>query len=126
MTKLSKKDILEAISKMSIIDVCDLVKMMEEKFGVSVNSMAPISQNNIDANSVKKEEKLEFDIILENFGKNKISVIKTVRAITGLGLKEAKESVEKAPITLKQDVPKKDAEEFKKKLEESGAKVTLK
>ena len=116
----TKEDILESISNMSVMDVVELVKMMEEKFGVS--AAAPVAV----AAGAAAEEKDEFDIVLASFGDNKVAVIKVVREITGLGLKEAKDMVEGAPNTLKEGVPKADVAEIQKKLEDAGAKVEVK
>lgn len=127
MAELSKEDILEAVAKMSVMDICDLVTAMEEKFGVSaaatVAVAGPASAGG-DAGAV--EEKSEFDVVMTDFGANKINVIKAIRAITGLGLKEAKDMVEKTPATVKEGIAKDEAEEVKKQLEEAGAKVDLK
>jgi len=124
---LSKEDILSAISEMSVMDVCELVKMMEEKFGVSaaaaVAVAAPVAGG---AAGAAAEEQTEFTVVLEAFGENKVNVIKVVREITGLGLKEAKDLVEAAPANVKEGIAKKDADDIKKKLEEAGAKVAVK
>ncbi len=124
---ISKEDILEAIAEMSVMDVVDLVKMMEEKFDVS--AAAPVAVAAAPAaggDAGGAEEKTEFDVILASFGSNKVAVIKAVRGITGLGLKEAKELVEGAPAPLKEGVSKEEAEEVKKQLEEAGATVEIK
>lgn len=126
---ISKEDILESISNMSAIDICDLVKLMEEKFGISATSpmaFAATSNNTASDSEKKEEEKTEFTVLMQDFGSNKINVIKAVRAITGLGLKEAKDMVEKAPVSIKEGISKEEAETIKKKLEEAGAKVDLK
>ena len=127
MAELSKEDILEAVAKMSVMDICDLVTAMEEKFGVSaaaaVAVAAPAAAGG-DAGAA--EEKSEFDVVMTDFGANKINVIKAIRAITGLGLKEAKDRVEKTPATVKEGIAKDEAEAVKKQLEEAGAKVDLK
>jgi large subunit ribosomal protein L7/L12 len=123
----TKEEVLEAISEMSVMDVVELVEMMEEKFGVSAAApvaMAAAGGGGGEAAAV--EEQTEFDVVLASFGDNKVGAIKAVRAITGLGLKEAKEMVESAPATLKEGVAKEEAEEMKTKLEEAGAKVELK
>ena len=125
---VSKEDILESISKMSVMDVVELVEAMEEKFGVSAASVAaaPAAAAAGGAASVEAaEEQSEFTIKMSSFGDNKVAVIKVVRAITGLGLKDAKDMVEGAPATVKEDVSKKDADDFKKQLEEAGATVEL-
>jgi large subunit ribosomal protein L7/L12 len=121
---IKKEDILQAISEMSVMDVCDLVKMMEEKFGVSAAAAVGVAAPAAAAAAV--EEKTSFDVVLEAAGENKVNVIKAVRAVTGLGLKEAKDAVEGAPITVKEGVSKADAETIKKQLEEAGAKVKVK
>ena len=122
---LSKDDILNAIAEMSVMDVVELVSAMEEKFGVSaaaaVAAAAPAA-----AAAEAAEEKTEFDIVLKATGDKKVNVIKVVRTITGLGLKEAKDLVDGAPSTLKEGVAKADAEAAKKDLEEAGATVELK
>ena len=122
----SQEEILEAISNMTVMEVVDLISAMEEKFGVSAAAAvaaAPVAAG--DAGGAV-EEKTEFDVVMTSFGSNKVSVIKAVRAITGLGLKEAKEMVEGAPVTVKEAAPKDDAEEVKKQLEEAGASVEVK
>ena len=125
---LSKEEILDAISDMSVMDMVDLIKLMEDKFGVT--AAAPVAAVAAapagDAAGEAAEEKSEFEIFLAEVGDKKIDVIKVVRTITGLGLKEAKDLVEGAPKELKSGVSKKDAEEVKKKLEAIGAKVELK
>jgi len=123
---VSKDDILEAISNMSVMEVVELISDMEEKFGVSAAAaVAAAPAAGGDAGGAV-EEKSEFDVVMTSFGDNKISAIKAVRAITGLGLKEAKEMVESAPATVKEGASKEDAEETKKQLEEAGATVELK
>jgi large subunit ribosomal protein L7/L12 len=121
---VSKEDILEAISNMSVMDVVALVKSMEEKFGVSAAAVAVAAAPAAAAAAV--EEKTEFDVVLAKFGENKINVIKVVREITGLGLKEAKDLVEAAPKAVKEGVAKDVAADLKKKLEEAGATVEVK
>lgn len=124
---LSKEEVLDAIADMSVMDVVQLVEAMEEKFGVSAAAAvaaAPVAAANGDAASV--EEKDDFDIVLTAIGDRKVNVIKAVRAITGLGLKEAKDMVDSAPSTIKETAPKAEAEEAKKQLEEAGATVELK
>jgi large subunit ribosomal protein L7/L12 len=120
----TKVDILESISAMSVMDVVELIKMMEDKFGVT--AAAPVAVAAVAATAAAVEEKTEFDVFLKSFGENKVNVIKVIRAITGLGLKEAKELVEGAPSTVKEAVSKADAENFKKQLEEAGAVVEVK
>jgi large subunit ribosomal protein L7/L12 len=122
---VSKEEILDAIAEMSVMDVVALIEAMEKKFGVSAAAAvatAPVAQ----VAEAAEEEKTEFDVVLAEIGGNKIAVIKAVRAMTGLGLKEAKEAVEGAPSTLKEAVSKEEAEEAKKQLEEAGAKVEIK
>jgi large subunit ribosomal protein L7/L12 len=123
---LSKDDILNAIAEMSVMDVVELVSAMEEKFGVSAAAAVAVAGPAAAGDAPAAEEKTEFDIVLEAAGDKKVNVIKVVRAITGLGLKEAKELVDGAPSTLKEAVSKDDAEDAKKQLEEAGAKVELK
>ena len=122
---ISKNDILEAVGAMSVMDLNDLVKAFEEKFGVSAAAMAVAGPAGGGAAAVA-EEQTEFTIVLSDFGANKVSVIKAVREITGLGLKEAKDMVDAAPKNVKEGVTKADAEAAKKKLEEAGAKVDIK
>jgi large subunit ribosomal protein L7/L12 len=124
---LSKEEVLDAIAEMSVMDVVQLVEAMEEKFGVSAAAAvaaAPAAAGGADAAPV--EEKDDFDIVLTAAGDKKVNAIKAVRAITGLGLKEAKELVDSAPSTIKEAAPKAEAEEAKKALEEAGASVELK
>tara|TARA_S200000501_G_scaffold373832_1_gene421910 strand:- start:910 stop:1290 length:381 start_codon:yes stop_codon:yes gene_type:complete len=124
---LSREEVLDAIAEMSVMDVVQLVEAMEEKFGVSAAAAvaaAPVAAAGGDAAPV--EEKDEFDIVLTAAGDKKVNVIKAVRGITGLGLKEAKEMVDGAPSTLKEAAPKVEADEAKKALEEAGATVELK
>ncbi|WP_455384779.1 50S ribosomal protein L7/L12 [Acidihalobacter prosperus] len=124
---VSKEDILETISNMSVMEVVDLISAMEEKFGVSAAAAvaaAPAAAGGGDAAAA--EEKTEFDVVMSSFGSNKVGVIKVVRAITGLGLKEAKDMVEGAPSTVKEGASKDEAEDIKKQLEEAGASVELK
>ncbi|MBA3563243.1 MAG: 50S ribosomal protein L7/L12 [Gammaproteobacteria bacterium] len=125
---VSKEDILEAISNMSVMEVVDLISDMEEKFGVS--AAAPVAAmaapGAAGSEAAAAEEKTEFDVVMTSFGANKVAVIKAVRTITGLGLKEAKDTVEGAPSTIKEAVSKGDAEGIKKQLEEAGATVELK
>ncbi|OGT55087.1 MAG: 50S ribosomal protein L7/L12 [Gammaproteobacteria bacterium RIFCSPHIGHO2_12_FULL_42_10] len=123
---VNKEDILNAISNMSVMDVVDLVKLMEEKFGVSAASMAVAAPAAQGAHGQAQEEKTEFDVILAKIGDNKINVIKVVRELTALGLKEAKDLVESAPKAVKEAVSKADAEDIKKKLEAAGATVEIK
>ena len=128
MANITKDQVIEFISNMSVLEMSELVKEMEEKFGVSAAAAAvaaPVVAGSEDAAALA-EEKTEFDVILTSFGEKKINVIKEVRGITGLGLKEAKEAVESAPKAIKEGVSKEEAEEIKKKLEEAGASVELK
>tara|TARA_A100001011_G_scaffold320324_1_gene340823 strand:- start:206 stop:589 length:384 start_codon:yes stop_codon:yes gene_type:complete len=125
---LSKDEILDAISDMSVMDVVDLVGAMEEKFGVSAAAAvaaAPVAAG-AGGGEAAVEEKDEFDVVLAGAGDKKVNVIKAVRAITGLGLKEAKALVDEAPSSIKEGATKDEAEEFKKQLEEAGATVELK
>ncbi|HAI96188.1 MAG: 50S ribosomal protein L7/L12 [Cycloclasticus sp.] len=123
---VSKEDILEAISEMSVMDVVELVEAMEEKFGVSAAAaVAAAPAAGGDAGGAA-EEKTEFDVVMTSFGDNKVSAIKAVRGITGLGLKEAKALVEGVPAPLKEGVSKEEAEETVKQLEEAGAAAEIK
>jgi large subunit ribosomal protein L7/L12 len=122
---LGKDEILEAIAEMSVMDVCDLVSAMEEKFGVSAAAAVAVAGPAV-AGDAAAEEQTEFDVVMSSFGANKISVIKAIRAITGLGLKEAKDMVEAVPATVKEAVSKDEAEDVKKQLEEAGAAVDVK
>jgi large subunit ribosomal protein L7/L12 len=122
---ISKDDILNAVSEMSVMDLNDLVKAFEEKFGVSAAAMAAPAAGG-GAGAAAAEEQTEFNVVLTEVGANKVGVIKAVREITGLGLKEAKDVVDGAPKTVKEALPKADAEAAKKKLEEAGAKAELK
>jgi len=120
---VSKEDILEAVGAMSVMELNDLVKAFEEKFGVSAASMAVAAPG---AAAAVVEEKTEFDVILTGCGANKVSVIKVVRAITGLGLKEAKDLVDGAPKAVKEGCPKAEADDIAKQLTEAGASVEIK
>ena len=123
----SKEDILEAISNMTVMEIVDLVKMMEDKFGVT--AAAPVAVAAVGAaggDAPAAEEQTEFTVHLASFGSNKVSVIKVIREVTGLGLKEAKDLVESAPADVKEDVPKDEAEEIKKKLDDAGATAEIK
>ncbi len=121
---VSKNDILETISQMSVMDVVELIEAMEEKFHVSAASAAVAVA--APAAAAVVEEKTEFDVIMSSFGENKVNVIKAIRTITGLGLKEAKDLVEGAPSTVKEGVSKTEAADIKKQLEEAGASVDIK
>ncbi|MFM7275880.1 MAG: 50S ribosomal protein L7/L12 [Gammaproteobacteria bacterium] len=124
---LSKDDILNAIASMTVMDVVDLIKAMEEKFGVSAAAAIAVAPAaSAAAAAPAEEEKTEFDVILKDSGEKKVNVIKVVRTLTGLGLKEAKDLVDGAPSTVKEGVSKADAEDAKKQLEEAGAAVELK
>jgi large subunit ribosomal protein L7/L12 len=122
---VSKEDILETISNMSVMDVVDLISAMETKFGVSAAAPVAVAAGPA-AEAVAVEEQTEFNVILSSFGSSKVPVIKAIREITGLGLKEAKDMVEAAPTTVKEGVPAAEAEELKKKLEEVGGTVEIK
>ncbi|HAM16211.1 MAG TPA: 50S ribosomal protein L7/L12 [Eggerthellaceae bacterium] len=123
----TKEEIIEALKEMSLLEASELVKMIEEEFGVSAAAPAAVAVAGPAAGGeAAAEEKTEFDVVLEGFGDNKIAVIKVVREITGLGLKEAKETVEGAPKAIQEGVAKDKAEEIKAKLEEAGAAVTIK
>ena len=124
---VSKEDILETISNMSVMDVVDLISAMEEKFGVSAAAAVAVAAGPAaGGEAAAAEEKTEFDVVLASFGANKVPVIKVVREITGLGLKEAKDLVEGAPSNVKEGVTKAEADGIKKKLEEVGASVEVK
>jgi len=123
---VSQEEILDTISNMTVMQVVDLIAAMEEKFGVTAAAAvaaAPVAAAEAGAAA---EEKTEFDVVMTSFGANKVAVIKVVRGITGLGLKEAKDMVEGAPSTVKEAASKADAEDIKKQLEEAGASVELK
>jgi len=122
----SKEQILEAISNMTIMEVVDLVKMMEEKFGVTAAAPVAVAAAAAGAAAPAAEEQTEFTVVLTNFGSNKINTIKIVREVTSLGLKEAKDLVDGAPKTLKEGVSKAEAEAIKKKFADAGAAVELK
>ena len=124
---VSKDDILETISNMSVMEVVDLIEAMEEKFGVSAAApVAVAAAAGAAGGEAAAEEQTEFNVMLTNFGENKVSVIKAVRALTGLGLKEAKETVESAPVAVKEGVTKEEAADVQKQLEEAGASVEVK
>lgn len=124
---LTKEEILNTISEMSVMDIMQLISMMEKKFGISANTLAlPSESQEVSSTAESAQiEKTEFNVILSAIGNSKIPVIKTVRSITGLGLKEAKELVESAPVILKESVNKDDAETLKKSLESVGASVEI-
>ncbi len=124
---VSKEDILETLSNMTVMEVVDLISAMEEKFGVSAAAAVAAAPAASDAAAGEPAvEQDEFEVVLASFGEKKVAVIKAVRAITGLGLKESKDMVEGAPTTIKESVSKTEAEELKKQLEEAGATVELK
>ena len=124
---MKREDLIKAIEEMSVLELSELVKELEEKFGVSAAAPAMMMPAAAGAAAAPvEEEQTEFDVILAEFGANKISVIKVVREITGLGLKEAKELVDAAPKPVKEQVTKEEADEITKKLEEAGAKVEVK
>tara|TARA_Y200000002_G_C22608379_1_gene632682 strand:- start:61 stop:438 length:378 start_codon:yes stop_codon:yes gene_type:complete len=123
---LSREEVLDAIADMSVMDVVQLVEAMEEKFGVSAAAAVAAAPAAAGGEAAPAEVKDDFDIVLASVGEKKVNVIKAVRGITGLGLKEAKEMVDGAPTTLKEAAPKAEAEEAKKALEEAGATVELK
>ncbi|MGD9584247.1 MAG: 50S ribosomal protein L7/L12 [Lysobacterales bacterium] len=122
---VSKEEILDSIAQMSLIDITDLVKLMEDKFGVTAAAPVAVAAGPAAA-AAPVEEKTEFTVVLKAAGEKKVEVIKAVRAITGLGLKEAKDLVESAPATVKDAVSKADSDKFKKELEAAGATVELK
>jgi large subunit ribosomal protein L7/L12 len=130
MAELSKDQLIEAISSLSVIELSELVKALEEKFNVSATAQVPIVSSVVSsggvATAISEEEKTDFNVILTNTGTSKISVIKIVREVTGLGLKEAKDLVDAAPKIIKENVAKTEAEEIKKKLVDVGATVELK
>ncbi len=124
--KLSKNDLLQAISEMSVMEIVELISAMEEKFGVSAAAaVAVAAPAGADATSAA-EEQTEFKVVMTSFGGNKVAVIKIIRQITGLGLKEAKDLVEAIPADVKDGLPKAGAEDLKKQLEEAGATVEIK
>lgn len=124
---VSKDDILESISSMSVMEVVDLIEAMEEKFGVSAAAPVAVAAGPAaGGDAAAAEEQTEFDVMMTSFGSSKVPVIKAVREITGLGLKEAKDLVESAPAAIKEGVEKAEAEEIQKKLEEAGASVEVK
>lgn len=128
MADITKDDVIEFISNMSVLDLSELVKELEDKFGVTAAAPMAFAAGAMPAggDAAEEEEQTEFDVILETFGDKKISVIKEVRAITGLGLKEAKALVEEAPKAIKEAIPKEEAEKIKEQLEGAGAQVSVK
>ena len=123
---MTQEELIDALSGMTVLEIADLVKALEEKWGVSAAAAVAVAAGGAAGGAAAAEEKDEFDVVLADAGANKINVIKEVRAITGLGLKEAKDLVDGAPKTIKEGVAKAEAEEMKKKLEEAGAKIELK
>lgn len=123
---VNKEELLETISNMTVLEVVELVEAMEEKFGVSTAVAVAPAAAGAAADGAAAEEKTEFDVVMTSFGENKVSAIKAVRSITGLGLKEAKELVESAPAPVKEGASKDEADEIKKQLEEAGATVEIK
>ena len=124
---VTKEDILESIGNMSVLELSELIKDMEDKFGVSAQAAVAVAAPAAGGGeAAAAEEQTEFNVVLAGFGDNKVAVIKTVRAITSLGLKEAKDLVESAPAPVKEGVAKDEAEDIKKQLEEAGASVELK
>lgn len=126
MAKVKKDDILDAISEMTVVEVVELIEAMEEKFGVTAAAPVAAAAAGGDAGGAAAAEQTEFDVVMTSFGANKVSVIKAVRAITGLGLKEAKDMVESAPVTVKEGAEKAEAEDVVKQLTEAGAEAELK
>ena len=122
---VSKEDILDTIAGVTVMEIVDLIAAMEAKFGVSAAAVAAAPAAAAVA-AAPVEEKTEFDVVMTSFGEKKVEVIKVVRALTGLGLKEAKDAVEGVPSTIKEGIPKAEAEDIKKKLEDAGAKVEIK
>ena len=123
---VAKEQILETIGNMSVLEIVDLISAMEEKFGVSAAAVAVAAAPMAGGAAAPAEEKTEFNVIMTSFGENKVNVIKVIRAVTGLGLKEAKDMVEGVPATVKEGISKDDAAAIKKQLEEAGAKVEVK
>lgn len=123
---VTNEDILKAISQKSVIEIVELIKMMEDEFGVSAAAAVVAAPAGGAAAAEPAEEKTEFNVVMTSFGANKIEVIKVIRAITGLGLKEAKDMVEGVPSSIKEGISKAEADDIKKKLEEAGAAVEVK
>jgi large subunit ribosomal protein L7/L12 len=123
---VSKQDILEAISNMSVMDIVDLIKQMEDKFGVSAAAAVAVAAPAGGAAAAAAEEQTEFTVVMKSFGENKVNVIKVVRGITGLGLKEAKDLVEAVPATVKEGISKDEAQKILKELTEAGAAGEIK
>lgn len=122
---LTKEEILNTISEMSVMDIMQLITMIEKKFGISAGTLVSSSESKEESSDSTQTEQIEFNVVLSAIGNNKIPVIKTVRSITGLGLKESKELVESVPVILKESVSKNDAEILKKTLETVGASVEI-
>jgi large subunit ribosomal protein L7/L12 len=124
---ISNEDLLKELSAKPIMEVVELIKMLEEEWGVSAAApVAVAAAPGADPGGAAEEEQTEFDVVMSSFGENKVSVIKAVRTLTGLGLKEAKDAVEGVPATIKEGIPKDEAEQVKKQLEEAGAAVEIK
>ena len=126
---MNREEVLNAVAEMSVLELSELIKDMEEKFGVSASAAVAVAApaaGGAGGDAAGEEEKSEFDVVLSSFGDKKVGVIKAVRGITGLGLKEAKDLVESAPSAIKQGVSKDEAEEIKKQLEEAGGAVEVK
>lgn len=127
MAEITKEDVVQFIENMSVLELSNFIKDLEEKFGVSAAAVtAPVTAGAIGSAEVKAEEKTEFNVVLVSAGEKRINVIKTVRTITGLGLKEAKEFVDSLPKAVKEGIPKNEAEEIVKQLEEAGASAEIK
>lgn len=123
---MTNEQIIEAISQKSVMEIVDLIKSMEETFNVTAAVPVAVASSGAGASEAAAEEQTEFNVMLKSFGANKVAVIKAIRGITGLGLKEAKDMVEGAPIAVKEGVAKEEAEDIKKQLEEAGAEVEIK
>ena len=123
---VAKEDLLETIASMTVMEIVDLIAAMEEKFGVTAAAAVAAAAPAAAVAAAPAEEQTEFDVVMTSFGEKKVEVIKVVRALTGLGLKEAKDAVEGVPSTIKEAISKAEAEDVKKKLEEAGAKVDIK
>ncbi len=123
---ISKEDVLQAVSEMSVMDVVELVKMMEDKFGVSAAAAVAVAAPAAGGAAAAVEEKTEFEVVLKTIGENKVNVIKAVRTVTGLGLKEAKDLVEGAPASVKAGVSKDEAAKIKKEIEDAGGTAEVK
>jgi len=126
MAKVKQEDILEAISNMTVVEVVDLIEAMEEKFGVTAAAPVAVAAAGGDDAGAAAAEQTEFDVVMSSFGENKVKVIKAVRSITGLGLKEAKDMVEAVPATIKEAVEQAEAEDVVKQLTEAGATAEVK